>query len=60
MNQMQVSQENLAASVEELSAIDIADTRQELDTALGVYTACIAAMSADQTSRKLLEQLLRL
>jgi flagellin len=58
LEQMQVSSQNLSASVEELSTIDIAETRQELDQALRIYNSCIAAIFADQKANRVLEGLL--
>ena len=58
VEQMSVSQQNLAASIEALTSIDIADTRQQLDVALRVYNSCIASMAADQRANQLLERLL--
>lgn len=57
VQQMEVSQQNLSAAVEELTAIDIAETREQLDTALRVYNACIGAIMADNRAQQTLQKL---
>jgi flagellin-like hook-associated protein FlgL len=60
VDQIEVQQENLAASIEDLTALDVSETREQLDSALQVYTACIASIRADQQAKQLLNQLLQL
>lgn len=55
--QMEVSQQNLSAAVESLTAIDIAETREQLDKALQTMSAAMAAIMADNRARKTLERL---
>ena len=60
IQQNKVSQQNLTSSVQLLIEVDLAETRNDLDSALERITSCVAALQADNTSRTAIQALLRL